>query len=98
MPFLALPISISGLIIISGAILLKLFILFETLGWAQCTEKFKCRIFFPFSISQYDPGGGEGGEACKNSTEVTKPILDFCSKMNLHDAYLNEQEIDISFN
>lgn len=55
--------------------------------------------FFPFSISQYDPGGRGGvGGACKNSTEVTKPILDFCSKMNLHDAYLNEQEIDISFN
>lgn len=67
MPFLALPISISGLIIISGAILLKLFILFETLGWAQCTVKFKCRFFSPFSISQYDPGGRGGGGGQKHA-------------------------------
>jgi hypothetical protein len=71
---------------ISGEILLKLFILFEILGKAQHTGKFKCRCF-SYSTSQYDPGKKE---ACKNSTEVRKQILDFCSKMNLCDAYLNE--------
>lgn len=65
MPFLALPISISGLIIISGAILLKLFIFFETLGWAQCTEKFKCQIFSPSPSANMilEAGAGWGEHA-----------------------------------
>lgn len=62
------PIYISGLIRISGEVLLKLLILFETLGQTQCTEKFKCRRF-SYPISQYDP---VNKEACKNSTEFRK--------------------------